>query len=144
MFIGGEKARLLQEGEHTLPISSVVPMTPIETCMINGDEEGIEACRAALQQVSAPETPDIQLIFNPEGLSESELRKLALLDTPEAEEKLSQALYAHGQRLAEMTSHKSGRNALVGAQKQRIALIRQLMAEWHERRANTSRTADES
>jgi hypothetical protein len=30
MFIGGEKARLLQEGEQTLPVTSKVPMTPLE------------------------------------------------------------------------------------------------------------------
>jgi Phage integrase family len=62
MFIGGEKAQLLHEGEQTLPITSKVPMTPIERCVVNGDQEGAEACRAALQQVPAPETPDISLI----------------------------------------------------------------------------------
>ena len=133
MFIGGEKARLLQEEEHTLPISSVVPMTPIETCVVNRDQEGAEACRATLQQVPAPETPDIHLIFNPEGLSDGELHKLALLGTPEAREKLHQALQAHEKRLTEMTLYKSGRNALVGAQRKRIDLIRQLIVECYDR-----------
>ena len=30
MFIGGEKARILHEGEATLPVTSKVPMTPME------------------------------------------------------------------------------------------------------------------
>ncbi len=34
MFIGGEKARLLHEGEQTLPITSKVPMTPLEKCVV--------------------------------------------------------------------------------------------------------------
>jgi hypothetical protein len=73
MFIGGVKARLLHEGENTLPITSKVAMTPIEKCVVNGDQEGAETCRAALQQAPVPETPDITLIFNPEGLSNHEL-----------------------------------------------------------------------
>jgi hypothetical protein len=72
MFIGGQKARLLQESEQTLPVTSKVPMTPLEKCVVAGDQAGAEACRAALQQFPAPETPDIRLIFNPEGLSNGE------------------------------------------------------------------------
>ncbi|GHO58309.1 hypothetical protein KSB_67840 [Ktedonobacter robiniae] len=83
MFIGGEKARLLHEGEATLPVTSKAPMTPIEKCVVNGDPTGAETCRAALQQVPAPETPDLALIFNPEGLSNAELEKLARMGTHE-------------------------------------------------------------
>ena len=128
MFIGGEKARLLHEGEHTLPITSKVPMTPIERCVVSGDQEGETACRAALQQIPAPEASDLHLIFNPEGLSYDELKKLALLRTPEALDKLHQALEAHEKRLEEMKRHKTGRNALVGAQKKRINFIQELLA----------------
>jgi hypothetical protein len=59
-------------------------MTPLETCIVEGDQEGAQACRTALQQVPAPETPDITLIFNPEGLSNDELEHLAQLATPDA------------------------------------------------------------
>jgi len=128
MFIGGEKARLLHEGENTLPITSKVPMTPIERCVVSGDQEGEAVCRAALQQVPAPETPDIHLIFNPEGLSYEELKKLALLGTPEALDKLHQALEAHEKRLEEMKQRKTGRSALVGAQRKRINFIQELLA----------------
>ena len=134
MFIGGEKARLLQEGETTLPITSKVPMTPIEKCVVEGDQEGVEACRAALQQVPAPETPDIYLMFNPEGLSNGELEKLAALGTLEALEKLQQALDAHEKRLEETQQHKTGRSALVGAQKKRIRFIRELITAGAQRR----------
>jgi integrase len=127
MFIGGEKARLLHEGENTLPITSEVPMTPIERCIVKGDQEGANACRAALQHVPAPETPDVSLIFNPEGLSNHELEKLAELGTADALEKLQQALDAHEKRLAEAQQSKTGRNALVGAQKKRINLIQHLI-----------------
>src|SRR2546427_10175314 len=65
MFIGGEKARLLHEGENTLPVTSQVPMTPLEACIANGDEVGAESCQAALKQVPAPETPEIRFIFHP-------------------------------------------------------------------------------
>src|SRR6266851_3588140 len=113
MYIGGDKARLLREGEHALPVTSKVPMTPLETCVVGGDQEGAQACRAALQQIPAPETPDIKLIFNPEGLSNAELEKLADAATPEALEKLHQALDAHEKKLADLSQqHRTGRNAL--------------------------------
>ncbi len=128
MFIGGEKARLLHEGEQTLPVTSKVPMTPLEKCVVEEDQTGAEACRAALQQVPAPETPDLHLIFNPEGLSNHELEKLAELGTVEAMDKLQQALIAHEKRLEEVQKDKTGRSALVGAQKKRIRFIQELIA----------------
>jgi len=96
--------------------------------VVSGDQEGETACRAALQQIPAPEASDLHLIFNPEGLSYDELKKLALLRTPEALDKLHQALEAHEKRLEEMKRHKTGRNALVGAQKKRINFIQELLA----------------
>ena len=134
MFIGGEKARLLREGEQTLSVTSKVPMTPLETCVAQGDQKGAQACRAALQQVPVPETPDIRLIFNPEGLSNAELEKLAEGATPSALEKLRQALDAHEKRLVEAQQTKMGRNALVSAQKKRIALLQKLVADGEWRR----------
>lgn len=140
MFIGGEKARLLQEGEQTLPVTSKVPMTPLEKCVVEGDQVGAKTCRAALQGLPAPEAPDITLIFNPEGLSNHELEKLAELATDEALEKLRQALDAHDIRLKEAQQHKTGRSALVGAQKKRISLIQELLTRGeqrlHERQGN--------
>jgi integrase len=136
MFIGGEKAKLLREGEQTLPVTSQVPMTPLEKCVVKGDQVGAEACRAALQQISAPETPDVRLIFNPEGLSNHELTKLAELGTAEALEKLQQALDAHVRRLTEAQQSKTGRNALVGAQKKCVKLLQDLVADC-EQRMNT-------
>ncbi len=128
MFIGGEKARLFHAGEQTLPVTSKVPMTPLEKCVVEGDQAGAEACRAALQQVPAPETPDLHLIFNPEGLSNHELEKLAELGTVETMDKLQQALIAHEKRLEEVQKDKTGRSALVGAQKKRIRFIQELIA----------------
>ncbi len=81
-----------------------------------------------LQQVPAPETPDIRLIFNPEGLSNQELEKLAQLATAEALEKLQQALDVHENRLIEIQRSKTGRNEPVGAQKKRISLLQKLVA----------------
>jgi len=134
MFIGGEKARLLREGEQTLPVTSKVPMTPLEKCVVEGDQAGAEECRAALHQVPAPEVLDIRLIFNPEGLSNAELEKLAHLATSEALDKLQQALSAHEKRLEETQQHKTGRSALVGAQKKRIRFIRELITADAQRR----------
>jgi integrase len=127
MFIGGEKARRLQEGANTLPVTSQVPMTPLETCVANGDKAGAKACQAALKQIPAPETPDIRLIFNPEGLSNEELEKLATVGTADALEKLRQALSAHEKKLAEIRQQKTGRSALVGAQKKRVNLLQRLI-----------------
>src|SRR5437763_914649 len=127
MFIGGEKARLLHEGEKTLPITSKVPMTPIERSVANEDQEGEAACRAVLQHIPAPEISDVHLIFNPEGLSDNDLKKLALLGTPEAVDKLQQALEAHEKRLEEIKQYKTGRSALVGAQRKRINFIQELL-----------------
>jgi hypothetical protein len=93
-----------------------------------GDQEGETVCRAALRQIPTPETPDIRLMFNPEGLRNDELKKLALLGTPEAVDKLRQALEAHEKRLEEMKQSKTGHNALVGAQKKRIKFIQELLA----------------
>lgn len=135
MFIGGEKARLLRDGEQTLPVTSKVPMTPLEKCVLEGDQAGAEAYRATLQQIPAPETPDIRLIFNPEGLSNAELEKLADAATPESLEKLSLAKEAHEKQLTSMQQqHKTGRNALVSAQKKRIEFIRDLIARCELRR----------
>jgi integrase len=144
MFIGGEKARLLHEGEQTLPITSKVPMTPIETCLLKGDQEGAEACRAALKQVPAPETPDLTLIFNPEGLSNHELEKLARLATAEALNKLRQALDAHTKRLAEAQQQKTGRNAIVRAQKKRMRLLEQLIAEGEQHLQERQKSQEQS
>src|SRR5258708_22297291 len=123
MFIGGEKARLFHAGEQTLPVTSKVHRTPLEKCVVEGDQAGAEACGAALQQVPAPETPDLYLIFNPEGLSNHELKKLAELATAQALDKLRQALDAHEKRLAEVQQNKTGRSALVGGRKKQIRLI---------------------
>jgi hypothetical protein len=129
MFIGGEKARLLQEGAHTLPITAQVPMTPIEHCVVNGDQKGAEACRAALRHVPAPQVPDVHLIFHPAGLSNSELENLAELATSEALGMLRQALAAHEKRLEEAMLHKTGRSAVVGALKKRVRFIQELLAD---------------
>ena len=133
MFIGGEKAKLLHEGEQTLPITSKVPMTPVEKCLVEGDEKGMGACQAALKQVPAPKAPDINLIFNPEGLSNQELEQLAQVATVDALDKLRLALDAHKKRLEDIQQHKTGRSALVGAQKKRISLIQQLIIEGEQR-----------
>lgn len=108
-------------------------MTPLETCVANGDEIGAKACQAAWQRIPAPETPDIRLIFNPEGLSNEELEKLAKIGTPNALEKLRQALSAHEQKLAEARQYKTGRSALVGAQKKRVSLLQKLIFECERR-----------
>lgn len=129
MFIGGEKARLLHSGENVISVASKVPMTPLETCVVNGDEKGTKACQAALQQLPTPEAPDVALIFNPVGLSNHELEKLAQLGTAAALDKLRQALSAHEQRLTEIRQHKTGRSALVTAQKQRVIFIQKLIAD---------------
>jgi integrase len=134
MFIGGERARLLHEGENTLPIESKVPMTPIEKCVIAGDEAGAEACRAELRQIPPPEAPDLSVIFNPEGLSNHELEQLAQLATTEALNKLGRALEAHEKRLAETQQHKTGRSALVGSQRKRIRFIQELITDCEQRR----------
>lgn len=133
MFIGGEKAKLLHEGGQTLPITSKVPMTPVEKCLVEGDEKGMEACQAALNQVPAPKSPDIHLIFNPAGLSNQELEELAQVATVDTLDKLCLALVAHKKRLEDMQQHKTGRSALVGAQKKRIGLIQKLIAEGEQR-----------
>jgi len=134
MFIGGEKARLLQEGANTLPITSKVPMTPIEKCVVNGDQEGVEACWAALRSVPTPQTPDVRLIFHPEGLSNLELEKLAELATGDALDTLRQALAAHEKQLEEAMQHKTGRSAVVGAQKKRVRFIQELLAGCERKR----------
>jgi hypothetical protein len=66
MFIGGEKARLLQEGEQTL-------------------------------------------------------------------DKLQQALLAHEKQLEEAQRHKTGRSALVGAQRKRVRFLQKLIADCEQR-----------
>ncbi len=135
MFIGGEKARLLQQGEQTLPVSSKVPMTPLEKSVVKGDQEGAEACRAALRQIPAPETTDVHLIFNPEGLSNHELEQLATLATTEATGILRQALAVHEKKLTEVRQHyKTGRNALVSAQKKKVEFIQSLITGSEQRR----------
>jgi LPS O-antigen subunit length determinant protein (WzzB/FepE family) len=83
------------------------------------------------------------LIFNPEGLSNHELEKLAQLATPDALDKLRQALDAHEKRLAEVLQSKPGRNALVGAQKQRITLIQQLIVDCERRTDQGTNSKDQ-
>ena len=102
-------------------------MTPIEKCVSDGDQAGAEAYRIALQRIPAPQTLDLRLIFNPEGLSNAELEKLAEVGTADALEKLRQALSAHEKKLAEIRQQKTGRSALVGAQKKRVNLLQRLI-----------------
>jgi hypothetical protein len=140
MFIGGEKARLLHEGDQVLPIQSKVPMTPIEHCVVKGDQEGAQRYREALQQVPTPEAPDLALIFNPEGLSNHELEKLAHLATSDAVDILRQALSAHEHRLEETKSqHKTGRNALISGLKKRIGYLRELIDDGERRHVQQER-----
>lgn len=54
-------------------------MTPIEKCMVDDDQTGVEMCRANLRQIPAPQMPDIRLIFTREGLSNQELELLVRL-----------------------------------------------------------------
>ena len=77
--------------------------------------------------------PDIHLIFNPEGLSNQELEELAQVATVDALDKLRLALDAHKKKLEEIQQHKTGRSALVGAQKKRISLIQKLIIEGEQR-----------
>ncbi len=56
--------------------------------------------------------------------------------TPEALDKLRQALDAHEKKLAEVKQTKTGRNAIVGAQKKRISLIQDLIVECERRIAD--------
>jgi integrase len=128
MSIGGEKARLLHEGEDVLPITSKVPMTPVEKCIVNGDQSGAQACRAVLRELPAPETPSSTLLFNPGGLSDAELQKLADQGTDEALSILRQALEATQRQFAENDPSKTGRNALVRAQKKRMSMLKAFIA----------------
>ena len=120
-----------------MPVTSKVPMTPVEKCTVDEDQEGVAACQAMLQREPAPETPDIRLIFNPEGLSNHELENLARLGTWEALEKLQQALAMHEQTLAEIQQSKTGRSALVSARKKRIVLLQRLIVNCKERLGGT-------
>lgn len=43
-----ESAKLLPEEEHVLPVTSKVPMTPLETCVVEENQDGAQACRAVL------------------------------------------------------------------------------------------------
>ena len=94
-----------KEGKNTLAVTSHVPMTPLDRCVASGDEVGATTCQVTLQQVPAPETPDIRLMFNPEGLSNQEMEKLVEVGTAEALEKLHQALSVHNKRLTFALQH---------------------------------------
>ncbi len=61
------------------------------------------------------------------GLSNEELEKLAEVGIADALEKLHQALSAHEKKLAEIRQQKTGRSALVGAQKKRVNLLQRLI-----------------
>jgi hypothetical protein len=64
-----------------------------------------------------------------------ELEKLARLASAPALDKLRQALDAHEKKLTEMRQqHKTGRNALVTAQKKRITFVQDLIASCEQRR----------
>src|ERR1700730_4966170 len=75
----------------------------------------------------------IRLSFNPEGLSNQDLEKLAEMGTADALEKLRQALSAHEKKLDEAMRHKTGRSAVVGAQKKRVHLLQRLIPECERR-----------
>jgi len=116
-----------KEGKNALAVTSHVPMTPLVRCVASGDEVGATACQVTLQQVPAPETPDIRLMFNPEGLSNQEREKFVEVGTAEVLEKLHQALSVHNKRLTFALQHKTGRSAVVVAQKKRMSLLQRLI-----------------
>jgi hypothetical protein len=128
MFIGGTKARLLHAGEHTLPVQSTTPLTPLERCVLRDDQAGMDAERAKLAAVPPPDPSSLTVVFNPSGLTDAQLARVAAEGTPEALATLREVQTACEQALADSGRDRTNRNARVGALRKRLASVTDLLA----------------
>jgi len=103
-FIGGEAARLLKEGQDTIPIQGAVPMTPVEKAAADGDVEVFEELLVQLKDVPPPPLTGPADIFNPSALSQAD-------DAAQSERELATVRRS----IAEAEAHPQGRGVLIKA-----------------------------
>jgi hypothetical protein len=73
LFIGGEKARLVQDDPDLLRITAEIPMTAVQQLLSQGQVAAAEQALEKLQSVPPPSPPSATYLTNPLGLSDQRL-----------------------------------------------------------------------
>src|SRR5205823_384488 len=126
LFIGGERARLLQDDPSLLPITATVSMSEAQRLLSQGQVAAAEQALDALHSVPPPVPPSAAYLTNPAGLSDERLAELADLATADA---LAQLALVEGDLAATLAEYrgKDGRNVAVRALRTRLAFVRGLV-----------------
>lgn len=130
LFIGGEKARLVQDDPDLLKVTAEIPMTPVQQLLTQGQVAAAERALEELQSLPPPSPPSAAYLTNPLGLSDRRLGELAELGTDDAQRQLSMVRDDLVAMLAEHQS-KDGRNVVVRALRQRLAFVQALLGHCH-------------
>ena len=139
LFIGGERARLLQHDPTLLHVSAEVPMADAQQLLNQGQMAAAERVLADLRTVPTPVPPTVAYLTNPSGLSEAQLMELGELATADALAQLQLVEEDLTQTLAEYRG-KDGRNVAVRTLRLRLALVHKLLARCQRREENSHPT----
>jgi hypothetical protein len=130
LFIGGEKARLVQDDPTLLKVTAEIPMTQVQQLLSQGQVAVAERALEELQSVPPPSPPSAAYLTNPSGLSDRRLEELAELGTDDAQRQLTMV---RDDLVATLVEHqgKDGRNVVVSAVRHRLAFVQTLLAHCH-------------
>ena len=142
LFIGGTAARLIAEDPTMLKVTAEIPTTVPQQLLTQGQTEAAERALAALQHTTPPLPPSAAYLTNPAGLSEHQLKELARAATQDAYQQLRIVAEDLRASLA-LSAGKDSRNAVVRAERVRLALVEELLSQCRlrlEQRATTTET----
>jgi hypothetical protein len=130
LFIGGERARLLQDDPSLLHVTAEVPMGEAQRLLTQGQVAAAERALDALRAAPTPVPPSAVYLTNPAGLSDTRLTELAALATDDA---LAQLRLVEADLAATLAEYrgKDSRNVAVRALRQRLSLVHTLIARCH-------------
>jgi hypothetical protein len=125
-----------------LKVTAEIPTTVPQHLLTQGQTEAAERALAALQHPAPPLPPTAAYLTNPAGLSEQQLRELARAATQDAYQQLRIVADDLRASLA-LSAGKDSRNAVVRAERVRLALVEELLSQCRlrlEQRATTAET----
>ena len=125
-----------------LKVTAEIPTTVPQQLLTQGQTEAAERALAALQHTTPPLPPSAAYLTNPAGLSEHQLKELARAATQDAYQQLRIVAEDLRASLA-LSAGKDSRNAVVRAERVRLALVEELLSQCRlrlEQRATTTET----
>jgi len=123
LYVGGEKARMIQDDPDGVPVTTSVPLTLAARLGEEGKEAEMERALQAQAVVAPPVPPSATFLSDPSALTDSQLRTLADMGTDDALVQLTMALDAARDMLAAQDG-KDGRNVLARTLRARVSHVR--------------------